>query len=62
MSALGQKRTSKQLERMSALPPKADICYGDRRVRFVPEADIHYLSNYMVAAREWRASKIFTLI
>jgi hypothetical protein len=25
---------------MSALPPKADIRYGDRHVRFVPKADI----------------------
>jgi len=39
MSALGQKRTKRQLAAMSALPPKADI---DRRydiVRFVPQAD-----------------------
>jgi hypothetical protein len=28
MSALGQKRTSKQVEEMPAIPPKADI--GDR--------------------------------
>jgi len=26
-----------------------------------PEADIHHLFNYMVGAREWRASKVFTL-
>src|SRR5262249_46635168 len=40
MSALGQKRTSPNVRPMSALPPKADIRYGDRHVRFVPKADI----------------------
>jgi hypothetical protein len=36
MSALGQKRTLKPVHVMSALPPKADIRYGDHR----PKADI----------------------
>src|SRR5262249_52587228 len=40
MSALGQKRTFPNVRPMSALPPKADIRYGDRHVRFVPKADI----------------------
>src|SRR5262249_23670248 len=31
---------SKRLQPMSALPPKADILYGDRHVCFVPKADI----------------------
>ena len=30
MSALGKKRTSRLVERMSALPPKADIGTGTR--------------------------------
>jgi hypothetical protein len=33
MSALGQKRTSRQLERMSALPPKADMDQHGRDIR-----------------------------
>src|SRR5262249_28273345 len=40
MSALGQKRTSRSVERMSALPPKADIGSRSWNVRFVPKADI----------------------
>ena len=39
MSALGQKQTSRLLQPMSALPPKADIGTQPRDVRFVPEAD-----------------------
>ena len=39
MSALGQKRTSKQVCAMSALPPKADIVQHGGNVRFVPKAD-----------------------
>ena len=38
--ALGQKRTSRQLERMSALPPMADIGTHSRNVRLVPKADM----------------------
>jgi hypothetical protein len=40
MSALGQKRTLKPLNPMSALPPKADIRTRNYHVRFVPKADI----------------------
>ena len=40
MSAMGQKQTSRHLQPMSALPPKADIRTQTRDVRFVPEADI----------------------
>src|SRR6516225_549593 len=40
MSALGQKRTSRHFQSMSALPPKADIGTQSRDVRFVPKADI----------------------
>jgi hypothetical protein len=40
MSALGQKRTLKRLEPMSALPPKADIGTQSRNVRFGSKADI----------------------
>ena len=40
MSALCQKQTSRHLQPLSALPPKADIAERDRNVRFVPKADI----------------------
>ena len=40
MSALGQKRTFRDAEAMSALPPKADIDEQGCDVRFVPKADI----------------------
>jgi hypothetical protein len=40
MSALGQKQTSRLPERMSALPPKADIGTQPRNVCSVPKADI----------------------
>jgi len=40
MSALGQKQTFAVQKRMSALPPKADMCGATRDVRFVPIADI----------------------
>src|SRR5215472_11853052 len=43
MSALGQKRTSRSLKGMSALPPIADIRTQPRNVRFVPIADIEGL-------------------
>src|SRR5262249_59013740 len=39
MSALGQKQTFREVETMSALPPKADIETQLRDVRFVPKAD-----------------------
>ena len=40
MSALGQKQTFRNVQLMSALPPKADIGTQSRNVRFVPKADI----------------------
>ena len=40
MSALGQKQTSRHVQPMSALPPKADIDQHGRNVCFVPKADI----------------------
>jgi len=40
MSALGQKQTYAVQNRMSALPPKADICSAQAYVCFGPEADI----------------------
>ena len=45
MSALGQKQTSRLLEAMSALPPKADIGTQPRDVRFVPKADIGFIRS-----------------
>ena len=39
MSALGHKRTSRAVQLMAALPPKADIGGRIFDVRFVPEAD-----------------------
>src|SRR5215467_7158657 len=47
MSALGQKRTSRQAQGMSALPPKADIGTRSWNVRFVPKADIQPLAFRM---------------
>jgi hypothetical protein len=44
MSALGQKQTSRLVEGMSALPPKADIRRHDQHVRFVPKANIASLN------------------
>jgi hypothetical protein len=40
MSAVGQKRTLRHMEPMSAIPPKADIGTQPWNVRLVPEADI----------------------
>jgi hypothetical protein len=40
MSALGHKRTFRDVQAMSALLPKADIDRCGRDVRFVPKADI----------------------
>src|SRR6516162_11188430 len=39
MSALGQKRTFRNVAPMSALPPKADMDQSGCDVRFVPKAD-----------------------
>src|SRR5262249_7008171 len=38
-SIWGRKQTSRHLQPMSALPPKADIAKRDHHVRFVPKAD-----------------------
>jgi hypothetical protein len=40
MCSLGQKQTSRDIGRMSALPSKADITSSRPYVRFVPIADI----------------------
>ena len=40
MSALGHKRTWRQVRAMSAFPPKADIPCREQHVRFVPIGDI----------------------
>src|SRR6516225_9929044 len=49
MCALGQKRTSAHVRVMSALPPKADIDGACRDVRFVPKADIAFITQRMDA-------------
>ena len=49
MSALGQKRTLAVQNRMSALPPKADMCGAARDVRFGPIADIGSLDDFIGA-------------
>ena len=40
INTIGQKRTLRLVQTMSALPPKADMVQHDRDVRFVPLADI----------------------
>jgi hypothetical protein len=45
MSQLGQKRTSRLVSPMSALPPKADIVHGGGNVCFVPKADSRTAAN-----------------
>jgi len=40
MSALGQKRTLKRLQSMSALPPKADIAERDMSALLLPQLAI----------------------
>src|SRR5262249_54219901 len=52
MSALGQKQTSRHLQPMSALPPKADIGTQPRNVRFVPKADIANDRRTLIAAHQ----------
>jgi len=48
MSALGQKQTFAVQERMSALPPKADMCGATKDVRYGPKADIcRYPSRWL---------------
>ena len=51
MSALGQKQTRAVQQRMSALPPKADMCGATSEVRCVPIADMT-LFNFVVGAGE----------
>src|SRR5262249_20188289 len=55
MSALGQKQTSRHLQPMSALPPKADIHRGELGVRFV-KADTASLNR---SPRSRDVSRIF---
>ena len=53
MSALGQKQTSRDVRRMSALPPKADIDWVHSNVRFVPKADIApKLFDYLIRKKQ----------
>jgi hypothetical protein len=59
MSALGQKQTSKLLEEMSALPPKADIHRRELDIRFVPKSEqsarqqkIGGLFDHLVSAKQ----------
>jgi hypothetical protein len=40
MSVMGQKRTFRNVQPMSALPPNADISRTSRHVRFVPKPDM----------------------
>ena len=47
MSALGHKQTSTHARVMSALPPKADIAERYWHVRFVPKADMAFISQRM---------------
>jgi hypothetical protein len=51
MSALGHKRTLAVQKRMSALPPKADMCSATRHVRYVPIADINQVYSITSSAR-----------
>ena len=53
MSALGQKQTSRHLQPMSALPPKADIPESDWHVRFVPIGDIRALNRDAEVLPKW---------
>ena len=59
MSHLGQKRTLKRLQPMSAITPKADIAGRDLDVRFVPLGDISQISllnrsKKRTTASDWR--------
>src|SRR6516225_6038687 len=53
MSALGHKRTSRLLEGMSALPPKADIGTHSQNVRFVPIADKVHRNKMVAYSMTW---------
>jgi hypothetical protein len=58
MSALGEKRTSEHVHSMSALPPKADIAEGDWHVRFVPIADMSYVTRTPHGTEEQRKTEV----
>ena len=53
MSALGQKQTYAAHKWMSALPPKADMCSATRDVRFVPIANMAYVSAMSALPRRF---------
>jgi hypothetical protein len=50
MSAVGQKRTWRQIRVISALPPKADIGQPHWDVRLVPKAAIAASFDHLVGA------------
>ena len=52
MSALDQKQTYAVQNGMSALPPKADMCAATRDVRYVPEADMLTINEFVGAGEE----------
>jgi hypothetical protein len=54
MSALGQKQTSRHLQSMSALPPKADIGTQSWNVRFVRIADISAAARHVRSGSDFR--------
>jgi hypothetical protein len=58
MSALGQKRTFRNVRAMSAFPPKADIGTQPCDVGFVPEVDIEERDD--VAPPRAEGSRIVT--
>ena len=55
MSALGQKRTFRNVQRMSALPPKADTDQHGCDVRFVPEAVSRTAAIFYCYSISWSA-------
>ena len=54
VSALGQKQTCAVQRRMSALPPKADMCSARVDVCFGPKADIESIVTVQETAPEAR--------
>ena len=54
MSASGQKQTFRNVQPMSALPPKADIAERDWHVRFVPQAELNDVAAETFA-KGWKA-------
>ena len=48
MSALAQKQTSRQLQPMFALPPKADVDGASSDVRYVPKADMNAVRTRLI--------------